>query len=90
VSGLTIEVTEPASASARWAEILGLPVTHDDGAATIRLEHAGQDLRFVAADPGRGEAIAEVRLSTGHAIPPVDVAGVRFVSTARAPAGGPA
>src|ERR1700733_4582979 len=90
VSGLTIEVTEPASAAVRWGEILGLPVTHDDGAATIRLEHAGQELRFVPAATGHGEAITEVRLSTERAIPPADVAGVRFVSTWGAPAGGPA
>jgi Glyoxalase-like domain len=90
VSGLTIEVADPAGAAARWAEILGLSVTDGDDAATIRLEHARQDLRFVPAAPDRGEAIAEVRLSTERPIQPLDVAGVRFVSTARAPAGGPA
>jgi hypothetical protein len=90
VSGLTIGVTEPASAAARWAEILGLAVTHDDDAATIWLEDARQDLRFVPAAPGHGEAITEVRLSTEGDMPPVHVAGVRFVSAAIAPAGGPA
>ena len=90
VSGLTIEVTDPASAAARWAEVLGLTVTDVDGAPTVLLEHAGQDLRFVPAATGHGEAIAEVRLTTERAIPPVHIAGVRFVSAARAPAGGPA
>src|SRR5579872_1321436 len=90
LSGLTIEVIDPAGAAARWAEVLGLAVTTDGGAAVIALEHARQDLRFVTAAPGRGEAIAEVRLTTEHAIPPAVVAGVRFVSAAGAPGGGPA
>lgn len=90
VSGLTIEVTDPARAAARWAEVLGLTVAHDGGAATIQLEHARQDLRFVPAASGRGEAIAEVRLNTGREIPPVLIAGVRFVSAAGAPGGGSA
>jgi len=91
LSGLTIEVTDPAGAAARWAEVLGLAVTTTGGgAAVIALEHARQDLRFVTAAPGRGEAIAEARFTTGHAVPPVAVAGVRFVSAAGAPEGGPA
>ena len=92
LSGLTIEVTDPAGAAARWAEVLGLAVTAGGGTAVIELEHARQDLRFVAAAPGRGEAIAEVRLTTEPAVPAVTVAGVRFVSAAGAGAlgGGPA
>jgi len=90
LSGLTIEVTDPAGAAARWAEVLGLAVTSDGGAAAIRLEHAGQDLRFVPAAPGRAEAIAEVRLTTERPVPPVAIAGVRFVSAAGVPGGRPA
>jgi hypothetical protein len=90
LSGLTIEVTDPAGAAARWAEVLGLAVTPDGGGAVIRLEHARQDLRFAPAAPGRAEAITEVRLMTERAIPPVRIAGVRFVSAAGVPGGGPA
>jgi hypothetical protein len=90
LAGLTIEVSDPAGAAARWAEVLGVAVTSDGGAVGIRLEHARQDLRFVPAAPGRGEAIAEVRLTTRRAIPPVRVAGVRFVSAVGVPGGGPA
>ena len=90
LSGLTIGVTDPAGAAARWAEVLGLAVTPGDGAAVIDLKHARQDLRFVPAAAGRGEAIAEVRLTTERAIPPVVIAGVRFVSAAAVPEGGPA
>ena len=89
LSGLTIEVTDPVGAAARWAEVLGAAVTSDGGAVAIQLQHARQDLRFVPAAPDRGEAIAEVRLTTQRAIPPVRVAGVRFVSAAGAPGGGP-
>lgn len=79
VSGLTIEVTDPAGAAARWAEVLGLTVTEQGvSQAAIQLEHAGQELRFV---PSRhGEGITEVRLTSMRARPPVQISGVRFVS----------
>ena len=81
VRGLTIEVIDPASAAARWAEVLGLAVTNQRDAAVIELAEAGQDLRFVRAT-GRGEAITEVRLTDDRDRPPVSIAGVRFVSEA--------
>src|SRR5215472_5886383 len=76
LSGLTIEVTDPAGTAARWAEVLGLAVADD----SIYLAHAGQDLRFVPVASGRGEGIKEVRLTSEHDMPPVEIAGVRFVS----------
>lgn len=85
LSGLTIEVTDPAVAAARWAEVLGVAVADEDGGATVLLEHARQDLRFLPAS-GHGEGITEVRLSTGREVPPVQVAGVRFISAVSAPA----
>lgn len=84
LSGLTIEVSDPAGAAARWAEVLGLALT---GGTTIRMEHARQDLRFVPAAPHRGEGIAEVRLTSRREIPPAVIAGVRFVSASAAPGG---
>src|SRR5215475_6738598 len=75
--GLTIEVTDPAGAAARWAEVLGLTVTHDQDAAVIELTHARQDLRFVPAT-GQGEAITEVRLTADAGTIPVQICGVRF------------
>jgi len=86
VSGLTIEVADPARAAARWAEVLGIPVEGDDRSALIKLEHAHQDLRFVPSS-AQGEAITEVRLTAERETPPVRIAGVRFVSAARAPGG---
>jgi hypothetical protein len=90
VSGLTIEVSDPAGTAARWAEVLGLTAKQRDGTASIELEHAGQDLRFVPVASGRGQAITEVRLTMERQISPVRIAGVRFVSAAEAPEGGSA
>ena len=83
VSGLTIEVTDPAGAAARWAQVLGLTSANKNGSATIELTDAGQDLRFVPVASGRGEGITEVRLLTERELPPVQIAGVWF---AQAPA----
>ena len=87
LSGLTIAVTNPAGAAARWAEVLGLTVTADGSAVTIDLQHAGQDLRFVPAPDDHGEAITEVRLLTEREVPPVEIAGVQFVSAGQARGG---
>jgi hypothetical protein len=80
VCGLTVEVFEPAAAATSWAEVLGLTVTDDGGTPTVRLEDAGQQLRFVPAASGYGEGITEVRLTTERLMPTVQIAGVRFVS----------
>lgn len=81
VSGLTIEVADPAGAAARWAEVLGLTVAqHGISQVTIQLEHARQDLRFVPSR--RGEGITEVKLTSERARPPVRISGVWFVSEA--------
>jgi hypothetical protein len=89
VSGLTIEVIDPAGAAARWATVLGLTFLDEGGTATIQLEHAGQDLRFVRADSVGGEGITEIRLATERPIPAVEICGVRFVSMALAAGGEP-
>jgi hypothetical protein len=86
LSGLTIEVISPATAAARWAEVLGLTVV-DGGTPTVLLEHTRQDLRFVPAAFGHGEGITEVRLTNEREMPPVQIAGVRFVTAARTPGG---
>ena len=83
LSGLTIEVDDPAAAAATWAGVLGLTVTDDAGTPIVLLKHAGQDLRFAPAAPGRADGITEVRLSTETEMPPVEIAGVRFVPAAR-------
>jgi hypothetical protein len=82
VAGLTIEVDDPVATAARWAAVLGLTVTDTGAAPTIALETAGQDLRFVPVGSQRGEGITEVRLTAQRPAPPVQIAGVRFVTTA--------
>ena len=79
LSGITVEVADPMAVATRWAEVLGLAVTDDDGTPTVLLQHARQDLRFVSA-AGRADGITEVRLLTRHPMPPVEIAGVWFVS----------
>jgi hypothetical protein len=82
-------VNDPAGAAARWADVLGLPVTDDDAAghATILLADAGQDLRFVRVAPGGGEGITEVRLASERAMPAVQISGVWFITSALAAGG---
>jgi hypothetical protein len=88
VTGITIEVRDPAGAAARWAAVLGLTTASDGGSARIELADAGQDLRFLPAAPGRAEGITEVRITTARELPPATIAGVRFVPAA--PGGGSA
>jgi hypothetical protein len=90
ISGLTIEVADPAAAAERWARVLGLTVSDAGGTATIELAHAGQDLRFVPTGSVGGEGITEIRLSAERALPDVHIGGVRFVRTTRAAGGEPA
>jgi hypothetical protein len=87
LSGVTIEVNDPADAAARWATVLGLTVTDDEGTTVIALEEVRQDLRFVPAAAGRGEGITEVRLATELPVPGVQIAGVRFVPLPQPSAG---
>jgi hypothetical protein len=87
ISGLTIEVIDPAAAAERWAGVLGLTVIDTGGTATIELTHAGQDLRFVPAGSAGGEGITEIRLTAERPLPAVHIGGVRFVTTTRAAGG---
>ena len=79
VTGLTIEVSDPAAAARRWAAVLGIPApgrgpttadrphgrgpTTADGPTTVDLPDSGQRLRFVPAGAGRGEGITEVTIA---------------------------
>jgi hypothetical protein len=86
VTGLTIEVSDPAAAARRWAAVLGIsaagrgPATVD-GPATVELPDSHQRLRFVPAGSGRGEGITEVTIAglpaKGGGGPWV-IGGVRF------------
>jgi hypothetical protein len=62
VTGLTIEVADPAAAARRWAAVLGIPGP-GGGNTTVELPEPGQRLRFVPAPGGRGEGITEVTIA---------------------------
>jgi Glyoxalase-like domain len=85
IAGITVEVEEPASTAQRWARVLGLDAQIDAGRAVVRLDSAGQALRFVPAVDGRAEGITELWLTPGLGGlpggdgPVAEIAGVRFV-----------
>ena len=86
VTGLVIEVKDPAVAAGRWAEALGLAVETGSGVeACVSLAPAGQVLRFEPAGESGAEGITEVWLAPGDsaattpATQAIDIAGVRFV-----------
>jgi len=62
VTGLTIEVSDPAAAARRWAAVLGVTAP-GNGHTTVELPGPGQRLRFVPAPGGRGEGITEVTIA---------------------------
>jgi hypothetical protein len=83
VTGVTIEVADPAAAAARWAAVLGVSWAANGAAngtaAGIELAGWGQRLRFEPARPGQGEGITAVSvagLPAGQAARVIG--GVRF------------
>jgi hypothetical protein len=76
ITGITVEVEEPAVSAQRWARVLGVDAEVDGGLAVIRLDSAGQALRFVSVEDGRAEGITEIWLTSGV---DAEIAGVRFV-----------
>jgi hypothetical protein len=78
-------VEEPAVVAQRWARVLGLDAEVDGGLALVRLDPAGQSLRFVSAVDGRAEGITELWLTPGLPGlpngngPVAEIGGVRFV-----------
>ena len=79
VTGVTIEVADPAVAAARWAAVLGVTWAASGTAAGIELAGWGQRLRFEPARPGQGEGITAVSvagLPAGRAARVIG--GVRF------------
>jgi len=75
VTGLTVEVSDPAAAARRWADVLGIPA--DEHTAVVELPACGQRLRFVPAGAGRGEGITAVIIAGLRGGPRV-IGGVRY------------
>jgi hypothetical protein len=80
VTELTVAAVDPHAMADRWAEVLGLDALLGGDIAVIRLDDAGQELRFVHATDPASEGIVEVGL---HLPAPTtekstEIGGVRF------------
>jgi hypothetical protein len=82
LTGLTIEVTDPAEAARQWAAVLGTSADGDEHTAVIELPDHDQWLRFVPAGGGRGEGIIEVTIA-GLSGAPRTIGGIRFEAPQR-------
>jgi len=78
VTGLTIEVSDPAAAARRWAAVLGISAAGSGDTRVVELPDPGQRLRFVPAGGGRGEGITEVTIAGLPGGGPWMIGGVRF------------
>jgi hypothetical protein len=72
VTGVTLQVADPAAVAARWAHVLGLRADGD----TIQLE--GGTLRFTGPPDGRGDGIVAFDVALAGRDETVDIAGARF------------
>jgi hypothetical protein len=79
VTGLTIEVSDPAAAARRWAAVLGIHAVGNGHPVVLELPDSGQRLRFVPAPGRRGEGITEVTIAGLPGGGPWMIGGVRFV-----------
>ena len=77
VTGVTVEVSDPAAAARRWADVLGVPA--GGGTTVVELPDSGQRLRFEPARVGRGEGITAVIIA-GLSGGPRVIGGVRYAS----------
>jgi hypothetical protein len=77
LTGLTIEVTDPAAAAERWAAVLETPAGGDGRTAVIELPESAQWIRFVPAGHGHGAGIIAVTMA-GLSGAPRTIGGVRF------------
>ncbi len=87
ISGLVVEVKDPATAAGVWASALGVEAASHGAGARIDLTAAAQVLRFVPISSERGEGLTEVTLrvdtTTIPNIPPTSIiGGVRFTTEA--------
>ena len=78
VTGLTIEVNDPAAAARRWAVVLGISAVGSGNPVVVELPDRGQRLRFVPARAGRGEGLTEVTITGLPSGGPWVIGGVRF------------
>jgi len=82
LTGLTIEVIDPAAAARRWAAVLGIPAGRGGHTAVVELPDSGQQLQFVLTRAGHGEGITAVTIAGLPAGGPWTIGGVRFAGEA--------
>jgi Glyoxalase-like domain len=80
VTGLTIEVDDPAATARRWEAVLGISAAGSGSGTVVELPDADQRLRFVPTPGGRGEGITEVTVAGLPEGGPWVIGGVRFAS----------
>jgi hypothetical protein len=64
LTGVTVAVAEPATVAARWAEVLGVPVSAGERAPVV-LRLDGAEVRFEAAADERAEGLVEIAVELG-------------------------
>lgn len=79
LAGVTLAVAEPAAVAARWAHVLGMPLSGDGavgGDSVIALESA--ELRFQSIGENQREGLVEIAVADGSALPAegIEVGGV--------------
>jgi catechol 2,3-dioxygenase-like lactoylglutathione lyase family enzyme len=75
IVGAELQAADPAAMAARWAEVLGLPAEPAGRGWRIALDHS--ELRFVAAEDGRGEGLGAFDVKVGNADAVTAVAAAR-------------
>jgi hypothetical protein len=78
ISGMTVEVPDPQTTGARWAEILGVTASPAADLTTVVLPGDGQRLRFVPGAADRIGAIVSVEIDGLSTEGPVFIGGVNF------------
>jgi hypothetical protein len=57
LAGITVAVSDPVTVAARWAQVLGLPVSGEER-STLHLD--GADVEFVSPGRGGAEGLQEI------------------------------
>jgi hypothetical protein len=75
--GVTLAVADPRAVAARWGEVLGVPVSGEDGPL---LELDGSEVRFEAAADEQAEGLVEIAVALPPELPggeeAIEVGGV--------------
>ena len=83
LAGITVAVGDPSAVAARWAGVLGVPIT-DGPAHALRLDDA--EVRFIGVDDERKEGLIEIAIADSPRLAgddqAIEVGGVRLRAVA--------